>query len=82
MTHPAPSAAFIELEAENARLKATISDAVQGMNDMAGKIATCGVYLGFRADQSKEEIGEICRKQNAELFFLRKQLNPPAPVPA
>jgi len=50
----APS--FASLEAENARLRAALSDANHGLNAMATKLTICGALLGFSTDDSPDQI--------------------------
>lgn len=50
---------FDMLEAENARLRAALSDCNHGLNSMATKLTVCGEILGFSADQSVDEIRAV-----------------------
>lgn len=55
MTPPAETA-FADIEADNARLRAALSDANHGLNTMAMKLTICAGLLGFSADDSVEQI--------------------------
>jgi len=61
------------LRADVRRMDEAVTHAVKGMTNMAEKLATAGMFLGFSADEPKEHIGEKCRLLNAELARLRKE---------
>lgn len=66
---------FNELEQECAKLRASLVEANHFSTELATKLATAGHYIGFRADQPREEIAAQCRMR------LRMTDAPPSTTP-